>query len=491
MDEYLRRAASNQPDATALVDADQGNWWTYRELTNWAGSIADELRNRGVDPGDAVALVATRSPESVAAIWGIFRRGGVVVPLDPTEASETIRSKVDRAGVNALVTTTTDAGTVPEFTAKSVPEIEVTPQDTVEQKPEIGDELDSVARGIDEIRVVLFTSGTTGDPTGVRLTGRNLGASAASTVERLGVTTADRWLLDLPLYHTGGLSIPIRTAMLGATTVLRRSFEADGMASTIESYAVTGVSLVPTMLDRLLDAEGNLDSLQFVLVGGAATPPALTERALQAGLPVFPSYGMTETASGIATATPTEVTTNPETVGHPVTAASATIQDQEGNPVQAGEIGEIVVSGPIVSPGTIDGPNRRPGGRFHTGDRGYFSDAGRLFVTGRLDDLIITGGENVTPSEVKAAIRQAWPVEEVAVVGLSDEEWGEQVAAAVVPTNTASDFDPQKQMDALRKRLAPYKVPKTVELLESIPRTASGTVDRNRLRDALTDASGS
>jgi O-succinylbenzoic acid--CoA ligase len=483
VDKYLRRWARTDPDRTALVAAQTSDTYSYGELDAWAGQIASELASRGHETGGRVALMMARQPAAIAAVWGIFRAGGVAVPLDPDEPSQNLHSRCERAQVEFCLL----APGRKEIPQEAVPagcETVQVPAGAV-SGPGEGRTFDPRTRSLDATRLVLFTSGTTGQPTGVRLTGRNLGASAASTVARLGATAADRWLLDLPISHAGGLSIPIRTAMLGAQTVLRPAFDARETARTMREFGVTGVSLVPTMLDRLLDGPGLPDTLRFVLVGGAATPPSLVQQALDAGVPLYASYGMTETASGIATATPSELAVEPETVGRPVRAASVSVLGPENRPVATGDTGEIAVSGAIVSPGTLSTGGDRPRDGLHTGDRGHLDGAGRLFVTGRIDDLIVTGGENVSPRTVEAALRAALPVGACAVLGLPDEEWGQQVAAALVPETAGETFSTEAVRAALRGRVADHELPRAVITVESLPRTASGTVDREALRAAF------
>ncbi|AOW80472.1 O-succinylbenzoate-CoA ligase [Halodesulfurarchaeum formicicum] len=484
MDESLRRWASETPDRVALIDAASKNRLTYAELDQWADSIANAFVEHGIEPGDRVALLLGRKPAAIAAIWGVLRAGATLVPLDPDEPAQNLRSRCDRAAIEACIcgseTAKTAEAVAPSGTDRlqieSIPRKSSRTRQFDERTHETG------PQRLDRTRVVLFTSGTTGQPTGVRLTARNLGASAASTVARLGVTAADRWLLDLPIYHAGGLSIPIRTAMLGATTVLRRGFDAEATATTMAAYEVTGVSLVPTMLRRLLDGPGVPETLKFVLVGGAETPPSLVKQALEADVPIFVSYGMTETASGIATATPAELREDPETVGRPVRAASVSILGPDGASLDPGQVGEIAVSGAIVSPGTLSSERRRPRRAFRTGDRGRLSPAGWLTVTGRIDDLIVTGGENVSPRSVEAAIRETLPVKAVAVLGIPDAEWGERVAAAVV-FEAGAAIDTETVRETLRSQIPEYALPKRVIALDSLPRTASGTVDRTALEE--------
>ncbi|MFW5965343.1 MAG: class I adenylate-forming enzyme family protein, partial [Halodesulfurarchaeum sp.] len=351
MIEYLHRWARTAPDRPAIIDAGTTDRIRYGTLLDRAELLG---RSLAIDPGDRVATVLDRRLETIVLFWGIMAGGGVVVALDPEEPADQIANQCQRAAVRQCIADSNDtarlAGALPEETnLTALSEV----LKTARSQPGASGSavFESPSRGLDRTRVILFTSGTTGQPSGIRLTGRNLGASAASTIARVGANRDDRWLLDLPVFHAGGFSIPIRTAMLGATTVLREDFDPSESAATMAEYDVTGVSLVPTMLDRLLDGPGIPDTLEFVLVGGAATPPRLVERALTANVPVYPSYGMTETASGVATATPEEVARDAETVGRPVQAADVAICDDRRTEQPSGEPGEIVVSGAIVSPG--------------------------------------------------------------------------------------------------------------------------------------------
>jgi O-succinylbenzoic acid--CoA ligase len=255
---------------------------------------------------------------------------------------------------------------------------------------------------------------------------------------------------------------------------------------------VTGVSLVPTMLRRLLDAGWRPpERLRFVLLGGAPTPEDLVARCERLGVPVHPTYGMTETASQVATATPEQAFEHGDTVGQPLVFTDVTVVD-EGEPCDPGEHGELVVDGPTVTPGYLD--DDRTAAAFgdaglHTGDVGYRDADGRLWVLGRLDDTVVTGGENVHPGEVADAVREHPAVADAAVVGLADDEWGERVAALVVPDEAvAADLDVDLVEARCRERLAPFKVPKTWGVADALPRTASGTVDREAVRERLRDA---
>ncbi|MFC6769462.1 AMP-binding protein, partial [Natrinema soli] len=197
--------------------------------------------------------------------------------------------------------------------------------------------------GLDETVVLAFTSGTTGDPKAVRLTRRNFLASATASAFRLGIDPDDRWCCPLSLYHVGGLSVVVRSVLYGTTAVLTRSrgFDATDVLDVLNGYDCTGVSVVPTMLGRLLEAGDLPESLRFVLVGGAPTPNDIVEACEDRGVPIYPSYGMTEATSQIATARPREAFDDPDTVGRPLLPTDMTVVDDEsGEPLPAGEIGE-------------------------------------------------------------------------------------------------------------------------------------------------------
>jgi O-succinylbenzoic acid--CoA ligase len=364
---------------------------------------------------------------------------------------------------------------------------------------EPGDPVEPEAIDRDWTQVIAFTSGTTGEPKGVRLTAGNLVASATASAFRLGVRPGDRWLVPLRMYHVGGFAPVVRSALYGTAAVVQREFDADATARAVADHDATGVSLVPTMLARMLDAGWTPpDRLRFVLLGGAPASRDLLRRCERRGVPVCPTYGTTETASQIATARPREVFEHPGTVGQPLVFTEVAVVSEDGDPCDPGEVGEIVVDGPTVTPGYLDADRTDAafGDRgLHTGDLGYRDADGRLWVVGRRDDRVVTGGENVHPGEVAAALREHPGVADAAVVGLPDPEWGERVAALVVPADASSAGDAPSEGDVTRDglrefldgRLARYKHPRAWGFADALPRTASGTVDREAVRRRLRD----
>ncbi|WP_225334343.1 class I adenylate-forming enzyme family protein [Halomicrobium urmianum] len=475
--DLLRARAERTPDRTLLIDADEDERWTAAEFDRRVARAA-----AGIDalPGDG--RVGTLLPTGVAfaeVAFAVPRLGRSLVPLNVQLDRETLADQVERAGIDTLLC---DDDT--EELARAVASDDVTVTDVGALDDSSGDSgAPSNPRDPDAERLVMFTSGTTGRPKGVRLTTANLVASASASAARLGVDPDDRWLICLPMYHMGGLAPLVRSTLYGTRAVLQREFDADETARVLREHDVTGVSLVPTTLTRLLDSGWTLtDALRFVLLGGGPAPEGLIERCERRDVPVFPTYGLTETASQVATATPEEAFAHEGTVGRPLRDTSVSIV-ADGVDQPPGETGEVVVDGPTVTPGYLDDAATAAafGDRgLRTGDRGYRDEGGRLWVLGRADDVIVTGGENVRPANVAAALRAHPDVDDAAVVGVPDEEWGERVAALVVP-----DGDPT--VDALRAHardeLPAFAVPKTVRLVETLPRTPSGTVDRERARE--------
>lgn len=480
----IRRAAT--PDALALVEAETGDEWTYASLDEEVETLAGQLQALGVSDGDTVGVLMETRPAFVQILWAVQRLGATLVPFNVRLTATEIESQ--RSAIEPkLLVTERDHERLAREAAGSTPVVSVDESEaegTTSLESVAAEAVATVEEPLAATRAVLFTSGTTGDPKPVRVTGENFLASAVATAFRLGVVPDDRWLLCLPMYHMGGLSIPIRTTIYGTTTVLQRGFDPEGVRRTVEEEQITGISLVPTMLKRILDAGGMADSLRFALVGGGPTAVELAERALNAGVPIHPTYGMTETASQITTATPADVEAAPGTVGRPLVGTELAILGSDGEPLETGEQGEIAVSGWNVFRGYYGEPDRPDDSWFRTGDVGYRDQAGRLFVTGRASELIVTGGENVVPDEVRREIRAHPAVEDAVVVGLPDEEWGTRVAALVTTTES---LDAPSLLAFLEDRLGGFKLPRRVRFVDELPRTASGTVDRSAARAILRD----
>ncbi|MFO8116432.1 MAG: o-succinylbenzoate--CoA ligase [Halorubrum sp.] len=488
MRDWLTHRARSTPDASAIVAADGDKAWTYAGLDRAVEEAAGRLRALGVRSGDHVALLLEPSVTMVGLFHASMRIGAVVVPLGTRLTPRELHERLERSDAMILICSEETesvaieaAGDIPVTTTGDpqwesvacLPEID----------PEAGDDYEWSRK---DTQLLLSTSGSTGAPKLVPITMGNLLASAVASGFKLGIDPDDRWLVTLPLSHMGGIAPLFRSVLYGTTVVIRPSFDPGGAADDIDRYGITVVSLVPTMLTEMLDSRGTLsESLRAVLLGGAPASAKLIDRCRNYSIPVYPTYGMTETSSQIATATPEQAFERPDTVGQPLMWTDVTIVSDDGTVAEPGTPGEIHVSGPTVTPGyygeAVPGAFSDYGLR--TGDIGYVDDTGYLFVSNRIDDRIITGGENVDPGEVAEVLCAEPKIEDAAVVGIDDETWGQRVAALVVRNDdslTAEAVD-----SYCRERLAGYKIPRFLVFATEIPRTVSGTIDREAVRDRL------
>ncbi len=421
VDHWLPRAAARRPDRIAVATPEAQV--TYAELLERAGAAAAAL-----DPGARVALEDPPGIDFAVALHACLLSGAIAVPIDPRLAEG------ERA---ALV-----SHTVPY------------PGEPPVLMPGVGARGRGPRPDASDAALVVHTSGTTGAPQPVTLTHGNLLASALASAAALGLAEDERWLCPLPLSHVGGLMVLIRSVIYATTAVLLPPpFDARAAAAS----DVTLMSLVPTQLGRILDAgAAPPPRLRAVLLGGAGAPRSLLERAAAAGWPVRATYGLTQACSSVTVAEPGDV----ETSGLPLPGARVRIAAD----------GEIVVQGPTVA----------GGGSLRTGDLGALDAVGRLRVLGRKVDTIVTGGENVAPAEVEAVLVAHPAVADAAVVGRPDPEWGEAVTALVVLAGGAH-FDELRLQAFCGERLARFKVPKRIEVVEALPRTSSGKLLRREL----------
>ena len=328
--------------------------------------------------------------------------------------------------------------------------------------------------GWEETKLLLATSGTTGEPRLVELSYGNLGAGAHAANGLLGLSPGDRWLACLPTHHVGGIAILFRCLLAGAGVVLLERFDAGQVLEALESGAITHLSLVPTMLQRLLHESGGAvppATLRVVLLGGAPARASLVQAALDAGWPVCPSYGLTEAASQVATLYPPPARWVQGLAGKPLSHVQLRID----------AAGRILLRGPSIARYRLDETGRRcqvdDGGWFTTSDLGHLDGEGRLWVLGRQDDVIITGGEKLHPVFLERELGRCPGVVEVAVVGIQDDRWGERLV--VCYSGEASE----KSLECwARERLQKHHRPRGFLRLSRLPRNALGKLQRLQLR---------
>jgi len=440
LDDWLAQRSQSCPDRTALI-AD-GDEVTYAQLEAEATWVARRLAAHGVRRGSTAALTMHGRREQVVLAHALMKVGATLLPLSPRLTA------AERAAIVAAeepIVDLDDPGLLTQTEA---------------DMPLLGE------HDMDDVCARVLTSGSTGSPRPVGLTYGNFLWNAVGSGFNIGVDPADRWLCCVPLSHIAGLGIVMRSVIYGTAAVIHDGFDVDRVAASLRDDGITLVSLVTTMLTRLLDAGADLSGPRAILVGGGPVPQEVLEEALAKGATVVQTYGLTETCSQVTTLAPADSRRKVGSAGRPLLTTHLRIAPD----------GEILIQGPTVAPGRAD-----DGGWLHTGDLGEIDEEGFLYVRDRIDDLIVSGGENVVPAEVEAVLLRHPAVADAAVVGREDPEWQQAVTAVVVLENGAA-VTPEELRRHCAESLAGFKVPKRVELVAALPRTPSGKLMRRALR---------
>jgi len=477
--DWLHARAAASPAAVALYMDEKS--WSYGELDRLVDRLCVYLHARGVAAGDFMAMLLPAGRDAVCLVHAAARLGVVLVPLNgrltPTELSWQLNHT--RA---AWLVTTPDLDPQSENAGgrQTVFLEEKWPEQPADPFPRRG-------WAAEQLQAVIFTSGTTGQPKGAMISYGSHFYSAMGSAYRLGLDPADIWLSCLPLYHVGGLAVLFRSCLYGTAVDLHPRFDIAAIQRSFTRRPITLISLVPTMLHRLLAAETVWpQSMRLILLGGAAAPPELLAQAREKGLPVAPTYGLTEAASQVATMPPAAAARKPGSVGKPLLFSHVRILDRQGKPLSAGSYGEIVVSGPTLMAGYLHNPTATAQtiqeGELRTGDIGYLDEDGDLWLVQRRSDIIISGGENVYPAEVEQVLRAHPAIAAACVVGVPDPEWGQTVAAMVVRQEEAAVTIFTLQ-EYCRRTLAGYKIPRIIRFVPDLPQTASGKIHRRQVAD--------
>lgn len=469
---WLAQRAKLTPNRMALTC--EGKTWTFQQLFDEAISLAGKMKNIGVQPNSRIALLSPSHPELIFAIHACWQLGCEIVLLNERLSNDEIAYQIEDAQPFIILVDSSHKNrirndvlvTLDELLEKNSVEIDVS-----QEWP------------LNRTMSIMYTSGTTGRPKGVKQTVLNHTTNATASAFNMGIQTDDVWLCTMPIFHISGLSIFIRSVLYGNTVKLYKKFDVTDIVDDLVSGAVTRISVVTVMLERILrelekrDVKVS-DRLCTMLVGGGAVPPNYLQRAFRLGIPVLQTYGMTETSSQTATLSPEDAIRKIGSSGKPLYLSSIQI-DGAKNPYDEGE---ICIRGNHVTPGYIGAfmdTSSQVNGWLFTGDIGYFDEEGYLFVVDRRSDLIISGGENIYPAEVENAILQHPHIREAGVCGLEDKTWG-QIPVAFIVSDEEITLPLLKTF--LKPKLAPYKMPKMVYQLEHLPRNASNKLLRRELR---------
>ncbi len=474
--DWLQHQAATRPNHLAIDDGRRQV--SFEELDAEARRYQAGLSAQGIVAGDRVALVARPQVASLAFIHAVIRHHAILVPLDPNLTEADFRTRIGDSLPKLVVSDGSARASVPDAIGLD---------DVAQDSPRV---LFSEPLNLDRVAVLVYTSGTTGTPKAAQIRVGNFFWSALFGGLHMGIQTDDCWLFVMPLFHVSGLSIIFRSVIHGSSIRIRVPFSPTVTRDTLRTGNITLTSWVPTMLFRLLEeglGPNDAPSLRMILLGGAPASPDLVAQSRTRGLPVVPTYGLTETCSQVVTGLIGEGNEMPGSSGRPIFPTQIRIVDGSGREVPSGQPGEILISGPTVFAGYWQNPDATAqalttDGWLRTHDLGWMSPQGWLTVIDRLGDLIIRGGENISPTEIENAVLGFPDIEDVAVVGIPDPEWGEVVAAVVV---SSTPIRPQILTNFLQMRLARYKIPTVYFQVDALPRTPSGKIQRRRVRDQI------
>ena len=490
---WIERHAAFTSDKTAIRFA--GSTLSYADFANRIERAAAVLARLDVRRGDAVAFLGLNHPLSLVLLFACARLGAMLMPLNwrlaPPEHAWMLTDCPPRA-LFVEEPFIEHASAFPStLGATRLIALGATPAGWLHwdelwaaapaRAPRAGDE--------DSPLLLCYTSGTTGVPKGVVLTQRAIFCNAVNSAHLHDLTSADRVLTTLPLFHVGGLNIQTTPAFhVGASVVLHAKFDPLATLDAIERERITLVLLVPAQLTVMMEtlrwSEADLSSLRMIVTGSTIVPEALVRKVGARGMPVVQVYGSTETAPIASYVRAPDWERKAGSAGLPALHCELRIIDDEGRDLPPGADGEILVRGASVMNGYWNAPEETlkvlEDGWYRTGDIGHLDDEGYLYVMSRKTELIISGGENIYPAELENILLQNASIQEACVVGSPDERWGEVVAAVVV-LKPGAQLSKADVMALFQGRLARYKHPREVHFVASLPRTALGKVQRNQV----------
>jgi long-chain acyl-CoA synthetase len=497
--DLIREHARDRPADIAMSHGDRSV--TYAELHARSSRYAQALLSAGVGVGSRVAHLDQNAPEALELLVAAAKIGAVLVPLNWRLSTPELRAVITDAGA-MLVTCGPSFAEMTRAAAGDVRVQVVGPGTAGEDWLRNFDDDDpSYAPEPGTAVLQLYTSGTTGSPKGVLTTHANLACLAAGTAPFWSFDSTSVSLVSTPLFHIGGMGWLLVGIQVGARNVLLSQVVPDELVDVLERERITNAFLVPTILHMVneLDRVGGRDfsALRSIAYGGSPITTPVLEASLRTfGCELFQLYGLTETTGAIVQLDATDHDPNGSrahlmrSAGRPYPWVEVAIVDpRSGDALPVGRIGEVRVRGANVTPGYHERPAdtdaaMADGGWFCTGDGGYLDGDGYLFLTDRIKDMIVSGGENVYPIEVEDVLARHPDVLEVAVVGVSDERWGEVVTAVVVARSAAAPTL-ESLLTFCRPLLAAYKLPRRLVLLDELPKTPTGKVVKRELRASL------
>ncbi len=484
---WLKKRAFLTPQRTALIY--EGETYTFQNTYDHAIVMTQKLAAIPVTKGDFVGVLLKNHPDTVMILYALQMIGATAVIFNNRLTQEELAWQLDDSDCTTFITEKAFEPMILSLKEKQTSYAILFKEELSQHQRAKVNILNEFV--LDNTCTIMYTSGTTGFPKGVMQTYGNHWWSSIGSALNLGLTETDRWLCTVPLFHISGYSILIRSLIYGMPIILHDGFDEYRVIEDIHHHQVTIMSVVSTMLNRIvrvLGSEQMPSSFRCMLLGGGPASLALLNKCADKGIPVFQTYGMTETSSQIVTLSPEDSMKKIGSAGKPLFPSQLKIVDRDGLEVSSHLEGEIVVKGPNVTRGylnrEVETAEKIRNGWLHTGDIGYVDSEGFLYVLDRRSDLIISGGENIYPAEIEGVLQSHEGIIEAGVIGWKDEQWG-QVPIAFVVTEKGNSISGPDLISFCQQKLAKYKVPKRIVFIDVLPRNASNKLMRRKLREEL------
>ena len=510
--EFLYIAQAICPDRAFIVF--EGKQWSFVQFNERVNRLANAFGELGIQKGDRIGMLQVNCPQYVEAYFAAAKIGAIFVPLNFRAKSEELVYMIGNAEASVLLTGARYFDMVKEILPQ-LPSVKacISVDARKDESPFYEDLIDSsgsdeatVEIGDDDITILIYTAGTTGRPKGVPLMHSGFVSYILGNVEPASPEIEERNLLTVPLYHVAGMQAVLAGIYGGRTLVLMRQFEVKEWLETVQEEKVTRAMLVPTMLKWVIEDPDfhnyDLSSLGIITYGAAPMPLYVIQKAIEEmpGVRFINAFGQTETASTITTLSPEDhiiegtdadkekkLKRLAASIGRPLPDVEVKIVNEKGTALQANKVGEIYAKGPRIMTGYWEDADKSAqvfttDGWLRTGDLGWIDEDGYIYLAGRGDDMIIRGGENISPEEVEDVLHAHPKIDEAAVIGIPHPDWGQEPCAIVV-LKKGKDADTNEIMTYCRTRLAGFKRPGSVIFIDSLPRNPMGKVLKKKLRD--------
>lgn len=504
--DWLQTRAQLTPENTAIIDRTGKvvSKTNYREWNNRCNQTALYLKEKlGLVSGDSIAILSDNCPEYLDLVFACNKIGVVLQHLNWRLSVYELERILEQKTPKAIIYSDRFDSTIQYLALEEIKGIDNwistgTPlmpghRQFEERFAFSSKELERADIGYDDTWFILYTGGTTGEPKGVMVTYANVLANAQNTITSWGLTEKDCYIVNSPLFHSlslNGFLTPL--VMVGGSVVVCSQFDVDETYELIKEEIANIISGVPTMFAMIADhplwEETSFDHFKLVISGGAPVPESLYKRYWERGILYKSGYGLTEAGPNNVWLPDKMVMTKPGSVGYPMLLNEMRLVDEAGIVIDKPDTpGEIQIQGPHCTPGYINNPEATKAlftedDWLRTGDIGYRNEDGCWYISGRRNDCYISGGENIYPAEIESVISTYFAVKEAMVIGIEDEKWGE-VGKLVISLRENQTLCEQEFISWLRLNIASYKIPKYIQVVKEIPKTATGKLDRSRVKE--------